>query len=88
MDIPPGSGGDNPPTYETLLRPTATVKPLPMEQDLIVPDVHIPFANEKSGTIKLKTSPSEEFARLQAEEDELVCGGEMETKDKCLQVYR
>lgn len=54
-----------------------------MEHDLSVPDLHIPFANERSGTIKLKTSPSEEFARLQAEEELSACGEE--TKENCLQ---
>jgi len=54
----------------TLPRPTATVHPLPtpMDHDLCHnTDVHMPFANERSGTIKLKTSPTEAFARLAAE---------------------
>ena len=63
----------------TLPRPTATVHPLPtpMEHDHNndVPnnntnDVHMPFANERSGTIKLKTSPTEAYARLQSAEEE------------------
>ena len=56
--------------YGTLPRPTATVHPLPtpMEHDLGSNDVHMPFANERSGTIKLKTSPTEAYARLAAEE--------------------
>ena len=39
-----------------------------MEHDLGSNDVHMPFANERSGTIKLKTSPTEAYARLAAEE--------------------
>ena len=35
-----------------------------------VTDVQMPFANERSGTIKLKTSPTEAFARLAAAEGE------------------
>ena len=68
-------------TYGTLPRPTATVHPLPtpMESDLISNDVHMPFANERSGTIKLKTSPTEAFARLQAEEAS--ANSEKETKE-------
>ena len=59
----------------------ATVHPLPMEHDLLPPpDVHMPFANERSGTIKLKTSPTEAFAKMQAEEAAI---GD-ETKDKSL----
>jgi len=64
----------------TLPRPTATVHPLPtpMEHDVDVAempkndvtDVQMPFANERSGTIKLKTSPTEAFARLAAAEGE------------------
>ena len=55
----------------TLPRPTATVHPLPtpMEHDHCHSnDVQMPFANERSGTIKLKTSPTEAYARLAAEE--------------------
>ena len=53
----------------SLPRPTAMVHPLPtpMEEDHHPTDLHLPFANERTGTIKLKTSPTEAFARLQAE---------------------
>merc|ERR1719319_2178939 len=51
----------------SLPRPTAMVHPLPtpMEEDHHPTDLHLPFANERTGTIKLKTSPTEAFARLQ-----------------------
>jgi hypothetical protein len=70
----PYYGTQETPSYGTMPRPTATVKPLPtpMEQDLTHTDLHIPFANERSGTIKLKTSPTEAFARLQAEEKDAI----------------
>ena len=50
-----------------------------MDTDLVHNDVHMPFANERSGTIKLKTSPTETFARLQAEEES--ANMERETKE-------
>jgi len=61
----------------TLPRPTATVHPLPtpMEHDASHNDVHMPFANERSGTIKLKTSPTEAYARLAAAEEKTKEGG-------------
>ena len=61
----------------TLPRPTATVHPLPtpMEHDVCHNDVHMPFANERSGTIKLKTSPTEAYARLAAAEEKTKEGG-------------
>merc|ERR1719414_1130181 len=66
----------------TLPRPTATVHPLPTPMDHSdvhtdvqkhsdvqhTTDVQMPFANERSGTIKLKTSPTEAYARLAAAE--------------------
>lgn len=65
----------------TLPRPTATVKPLTQTRDSVtsgdVPvvcddvcsDHNMPFANERLGTIRLKTNPQEAFAEYEREED-------------------
>ena len=64
----------------TLPRPTATVKPLtppmmtvpgndvPVVCDDVCSDHNMPFANERLGTIRLKTNPQEVFAEYEKEE--------------------
>ena len=65
----------------TLPRPTATVKPLtptrdsvssgdvPVVCDDVCSDHLMPFANERLGTIRLKTNPQEAFAEYERQED-------------------
>ena len=64
----------------TLPRPTATVKPLtppmlsgngdiPVVCDDVCSDHNMPFANERLGTIRLKTNPQEVFAEYEKEEE-------------------
>ena len=68
-------------TSGTLPRPTATVKPLtppmltavsgdvPVVCDDVCSDHNMPFANERLGTIRLKTNPQEVFAEYEREEE-------------------
>ena len=75
----------NLPSSGTLPRPTATVKPLSLlpgeaELPLVVSDdacsdYNMPFANERLGTIRLKTNPQEALAGLEREGD---CEGNRE----------
>ena len=69
----------------TLPRPTATVKPLtptgdmtghypvnndvPVVCDDVCNDHNMPFANERLGTIRLKTNPQDAFAEFEKEEE-------------------
>ena len=69
----------------TLPRPTATVKPLtpcrdsvassvtsgdvPVVCDDVCSDLNMPFANERLGTIRLKTNPQEAYAEYERQED-------------------